>query len=354
MKATDHPTVFSGAQPTGQLTLGNYLGAMRTWVQMQESHDCIFCVVDLHALTVRQDPRQLRENIFELTALYLACGIDPDKSIIFLQSHVPAHAELAWLLATFTQMGELERMTQFKDKSQQHNNNINAGLFTYPILMAADILLYGTHRVPVGEDQKQHLELARDIAVRFNGLHGPVFQVPEPMIATDGVARVKDLQNPHKKMSKSAEAELAKVMLLDEEALTLKKFKKAVTDTLGVIRFDEVAQPGVSNLLNIWCAATGNSREQALQHFNHNLYGKLKQETAEAVNALLQPVRSRFHALNGDREMLTAILERGAAQAQQRADRMMRQVLEALGLPASRPRFSSVPPLPFLSGGTTA
>ncbi|MEO5362723.1 MAG: tryptophan--tRNA ligase [Magnetococcus sp. DMHC-8] len=341
MKPTMRPTVFSGAQPTGQLTLGNYLGAMRTWVTMQDDYDCLFCVVDLHALTVRQEPGQLREHIFELTALYLACGIDPDRSIIFLQSHVPAHAELAWLLATFTQMGELERMTQFKDKAQQHKQNINAGLFTYPILMAADILLYDTHRVPVGEDQKQHLELARDVAIRCNGLYGPLFQVPEPLIATDGVARVKDLQNPTKKMSKSAEAELARVMLLDEPAAVLKKFKKAVTDPLGVIRHDEAEQPGVTNLLNIWCAATGRSRAEGLDHFSHNQYGKLKVETAEAVNALLAPIRTRFHALQADREMVWSVLEQGAERAQQRADQVMRRVLDALGLPAARRRFPS-------------
>lgn len=333
MNVATQPTVFSGAQPTGQLTLGNYLGALRTWVRMQESYDCIFCVVDLHALTVRQEPVQLRNHIFELTALYLACGIDPDKSILFLQSHVSAHAELAWLLATFTQMGELERMTQFKDKSHQHKHNINAGLFTYPILMAADILLYQTHKVPVGEDQKQHLELARDIAIRFNGVYGPTFQVPEPMIATDGVARVKDLQNPTKKMSKSAEADLAKVMLLDEPEWVVKKFKKAVTDTLGIVRYDEAEQPGVANLLNIWCAATGNSREEALVHFSHNMYGKLKMETAEAVNELLLPIRTEFQALNADREMLQAVLKRGAEQARERADRVMERVVDVLGLP---------------------
>ena len=339
MNTPTRPTVFSGAQPTGQLTLGNYLGAMRTWERMQADYDCIFCVVDLHALTVRQEPAQLREHIFELTALYLACGIDPDKSTIFLQSQVPAHAELAWLLATFTQMGELERMTQFKDKSQQHKHNINAGLFTYPILMAADILLYHTHRVPVGEDQKQHLELARDIAIRFNGLYGPVFQVPEPLIATDGVARVKDLQNPTKKMSKSAESDLAKVMLLDEPDAVLKKFKKAVTDAQGVIRYDEGEQPGIANLLNIWCAATDSSREQALAHFSHHQYGKLKMETAEAVNELLQPIRTRFQDWNGDRAMLRTVLADGAEQARLRADRVMEKVFDALGLPVARQRY---------------
>ncbi|WP_130471204.1 tryptophan--tRNA ligase [Candidatus Magnetaquicoccus inordinatus] len=327
------PTVFSGAQPTGQLTLGNYMGALRTWVRMQQDYSCIFCVVDLHALTVRQDPQQLRENIFELTALYLACGIDPERSIIFLQSHVPAHSELAWFLSTFTQMGELERMTQFKDKAQQHQQNINAALFTYPVLMAADILLYQTHKVPVGEDQKQHLELTRDVAIRFNGLYGPVFRVPEPLIGNDGVARVKDLQEPSKKMSKSALSELARVMLLDEPDAIVKKFKKAVTDTLGVIQYDEVNQPGVANLLNIWCAATGNSREQALSHFAHNQYGKLKMETAEAVNALLQPIRSRFLQLNSDRGQLQELLLRGAEQARAQARQTMDQVRSVLGLP---------------------
>ena len=335
---TTRPIVFSGAQPTGQLTLGNYLGALRTWTAIQADHDCIFCIVDLHALTVRQDPALFRERILELAALYIACGIDPEQSVIFIQSHVPAHAELAWLLSTFTQIGELERMTQFKDKSLRHRHNVNAGLFTYPVLMAADILLYGTHRVPVGDDQKQHLELTRDIAIRFNGLYGPVFQVPEPMISSEGTARVKDLQDPLKKMSKSAEAELAKVMILDEPKEILKKFKKAVTDSLGTIRHDEAGQPGVTNLLNIWCAATGQTREQALTHFSHDMYGKLKVETAEAVIALLEPVRQRFQALQSDRGALEEILQRGAGQAQQRAEGIMARVTDALGLPQNRAR----------------
>ena len=330
------PIVFSGAQPTGHLTLGNYLGALRTWVNMQDTYDCLFCIVDLHALTVRQDPALLRHHIFELTALYLACGIDPEKSTVFLQSHVPAHTELAWLLATFTQVGELERMTQFKDKSQRHKHNINAGLFTYPILMAADILLYQTQKVPVGEDQKQHLELARDIATRFNGIHGAILTLPEPLISTQGVARVKDLQTPDKKMSKSAKADLAKIMLLDEAPTLLKKFKKAVTDGHGIIRYDEQEQPGVANLLNIWCATTGNSQEQALQHFSHNRYGALKVETAEAVNALLEPIRLRFHELHADQATLLTILERGAEQAQKRATVILKQVYDAMGIPPRR------------------
>ncbi|MBF0453752.1 MAG: tryptophan--tRNA ligase [Magnetococcales bacterium] len=334
VNGTTHPIVFSGAQPTGQLTLGNYLGALKNWVAMQSDYDCIFCVVDLHALTVRQDPKLFREQIFDLAAIYLACGIDPEKSTVFIQSQVPAHAELAWILSTFTQMGELERMTQFKDKSQRHRNNINAGLFTYPTLMAADILLYGTHKVPVGADQKQHLELTRDVASRFNGAFKPVFQVPDPLIAAEGSARVRDLQEPTKKMSKSVESDLAKVMLMDDPKAILKKFKKAVTDSEGVIRYNEELQPGVANLLNIWAAATDHSLHEALDHFSHNLYGKLKVETAEAVNAVLVPVQEEYKRIRDDRGELVRILEQGADAANQRAEVMMVKVLDALGLPA--------------------
>ena len=327
------PIVFSGAQPTGQLTLGNYLGALRNWVTMQDAYDCLFCIVDLHALTVRQNPQQLRQQVLDLAALYLACGIDPEKSVVFVQSQVPAHAELAWLLSTFTQMGELERMTQFKDKSQRHRHNVNAGLFTYPVLMAADILLYGAHKVPIGEDQKQHLELTRDIASRFNGRFGPVFKIPDPLVSQKGAARVKDLQEPTKKMSKSTASELARVMILDEPKVVLKKFKKAVTDSQSVIRFDEANQPGVANLLGIWCVATGNDLEQALEHFNHNRYGQLKVETAEAVNAILEPVQNRFQTLVADRLQLEGILLRGAEEARDRAAVIMSKVKQALGLP---------------------
>ncbi|MBF0141830.1 MAG: tryptophan--tRNA ligase [Magnetococcales bacterium] len=332
------PIVFSGAQPTGQLTLGNYLGALSHWVAMQEDHDALFCVVDLHALTIRQEPEVLREQVLSLAALFLACGIDPEKSTVFVQSHVPAHAELAWLLSTFTQMGELERMTQFKDKALRHRQNVNAGLFTYPVLMAADILLYGTHRVPVGEDQKQHLELARDVALRFNNLYGPTFEIPEPFISKGG-ARVKDLQEPTKKMSKTAESELARVMLLDDAQAIMKKFKKAVTDSLAHIADDESGQPGVTNLLNIWGAATGRSMEEALAHFSHNQYGKLKVETAEAVIAILEPIGRRYRELNTDRSYLWEVLQAGAAKARERAEGMMVRVMDRIGLPLERQRF---------------
>ncbi|MBF0293616.1 MAG: tryptophan--tRNA ligase [Magnetococcales bacterium] len=335
------PIVFSAAQPTGQLTLGNYLGALLPWTRLQEAHDCLFCVVDLHALTVRQDPVEFRERVLDLAALYLACGIDPQRSVIFIQSHVTAHAELAWLLSTFTMMGELERMTQFKDKAHRHVNNVNAGLFTYPVLMAADILLYGTNKVPVGEDQKQHLELARDVAMRFNGIHGPLFVVPEPLVTGGGAARIKDLQDPAKKMSKSAEADLAKVMILDEPEAILKKFKKAVTDSLGVVRDDEANQPGVVNLLNIWRAARGATMEEALAHFAHNQYGRLKVETAEAVIELLEPVRLRFREWRADAGALDAVLEQGGMLAGERAERTMRKVMDALGMPLNRRRFAT-------------
>lgn len=326
-------TVFSAAQPTGQLTIGNFFGALKNWVSLQDNYDCLFCVADLHALTVRQDPREFKEWIFELAALYLACGIDPEKSLVFVQSQVPAHTELAWILATFTQIGELERMTQFKDKSQRHRTNVNAGLFTYPVLMAADILVHGSHLVPVGDDQKQHLELTRDVALRFNNAYRPVFQVPEPFISTQGAARIKDLQDPTKKMSKSAEADLARVMILDEPDVVLKKFKKAVTDSLAEIRLDEERQPGVTNLLNIWCAATGLSQEQALAHFSHNMYGKLKVETAEAVIASLEPIRTQYDRLLQDRSELARILAEGAQVARERSERIMVAVRETLGLP---------------------
>ncbi|MBF0125402.1 MAG: tryptophan--tRNA ligase, partial [Magnetococcales bacterium] len=321
-----------GAQPTGQLTLGNYLGALRHWVALQQNHDCIFCIVDLHALTVRQDPSELRRNSYDLAALYLACGIDPTRSIVFIQSQVSAHAELAWILSTFTQMGELERMTQFKDKSQRHQQNINAGLFTYPTLMAADILLYDTHRVPVGEDQKQHLELTRDIAIRCNSLYGSLFRLPEPLIAVDA-ARVRDLQEPTKKMSKSAASDLAKVMMLDEPNAIRKKFRKSVTDSRGTIDYNETAQPGVANLLDIWCAATGNSRAAALDHFSHHQYGRLKDETAEAVTALLSPIRERYQQLTQDPAALQSLLADGAARARARAHEVLNRVKEAVGLP---------------------
>jgi len=299
---------------------------------MQDDHDCIFCIVDLHALTVRQEPEQLNKNIHELAALYLACGIDPARSTIFVQSAVAAHSELAWILSTFTQMGELERMTQFKDKSERHKHNVNAGLFTYPVLMAADILLYGTHRVPVGADQKQHLELSRDIATRFNAIYGDVLQIPEPLIAAQA-ARVRDLQDPTKKMSKSAASELAKIMVMDEPKTILKKFKKAVTDSFGTIAFDEQKQPGVANLLTIWRTANGKSMEEALDHFSHNMYGKLKVETAEAVIELLAPVQERYKTLIDDRGELERILAQGAEKARSRAVNIMVEVKKSLGLP---------------------
>lgn len=260
MTASKKPIVLSGAQPSGQLTIGNYLGALRQWDRMQDDYDCLYCIVDLHAITVRQEPAALRSASLDSLALYLACGIDPTRSAVFMQSHVAEHSQLAWVLNCYTQFGELSRMTQFKDKSERHNNNVNAGLFTYPVLMAADILLYQANQVPVGHDQKQHLELARDVAMRFNALHGDVFTVPEPYIPPVA-ARVMSLQEPTKKMSKSDENPWNFVGLLEDPKMISKKFKKAMTDSEDPPRvyFDIDNKPGVANLLSILSGEIGRA-----------------------------------------------------------------------------------------------
>ena len=270
------PIVFSGAQPSGQLTIGNYMGALRQWVRMQDDYDCLYCIVDLHAITVRQDPQALRKACLDAAALYLAIGIDPDKSTVFLQSHVPQHAELGWVLNCYTQMGELSRMTQFKDKSQRYENNVNVGLFDYPVLMAADILLYQANQVPVGHDQKQHLELTRDVAYRFNTLYGEVFAMPEPFIPEQG-ARVMSLQEPTKKMSKSDDNQNNIIGLLEDPKSIAKKIKRAMTDSEEppVVRFDLEQKAGVSNLLTLMHGATGRSIVELEQHFAGKMYGHL-------------------------------------------------------------------------------
>lgn len=262
------PIVFSGAQPSGELTIGNYMGALRQWVSMQDDYHCIYCIVDLHAITARQDPEKLRKATLDTLALYLACGIDPEKSTIFVQSHVPEHAQLGWALNCYTYFGELSRMTQFKDKSARYSENINAGLFDYPVLMAADILLYQTNQVPVGEDQKQHLELSRDIAQRFNALYGEVFKVPEPFIPASG-ARVMSLLEPTKKMSKSDDNRNNVIGLLEDPKSVVKKIKRAVTDSdePPVVRYDQQNKAGVSNLLDILSGVTGQSIAELEQHF---------------------------------------------------------------------------------------
>jgi tryptophanyl-tRNA synthetase len=332
--ANSRPIVFSGAQPSGALTLGNYLGALKQWVAMQETHDCIYCVVDLHAITVRQDPEALRKACLDTLALYMACGVDPDRSTIFVQSQVPQHAQLGWILNCYTQMGELNRMTQFKDKSQKHAKNINAALFAYPTLMAADILLYQTAQVPVGQDQKQHLELSRDIAIRFNNLYGDTFVVPEPFIPEQG-AKIMALQEPTKKMSKSDENQNNLIGLLETPKALAKKIKRAVTDSDEPPRvcFDVENKAGVSNLLGIMSGVTGQSMQTLEQHFEGLMYGHLKTQVADAVVAFLEPVQARFAEIRADESYLQAVMKQGAEKAQARAQETLNQVHQKLGLP---------------------
>ncbi|MEQ8798709.1 MAG: tryptophan--tRNA ligase [Salinisphaeraceae bacterium] len=328
---TAKPVVLSGIQPSGRLTIGNYIGALKNWVAMQDTHDCLFTLVDLHAITVRQDPAALRERCHEFLCLYLACGLDPAKSTLFVQSHVPAHAQLAWILNCHTAMGELNRMTQFKDKSSKHADNINAGLFGYPVLMAADILLYQTDAVPVGNDQKQHLELTRNLAQRFNARYeAEVFTVPEPFIPEVG-ARIMSLGDPTAKMSKSDEVEANYVALLDEPKRVVKKIKRAVTDSDAEIRFDEAAKPGVSNLLSMYSAVTGEGMADLEARFAGQGYGKLKGELADAVVAFLEPLQERYRTFRDDPASLDAILRDGARAARQRAAPTLDRVFEVSG-----------------------
>lgn len=326
------PIVLSGAQPSGQLTIGNYLGALRQWDQMQDDYDCLYCIVDLHAITVRQEPAALRNASLDSLALYLACGIDPARSSVFMQSHVPEHSQLGWVLNCYTQFGELSRMTQFKDKSERHTHNVNAGLFTYPVLMAADILLYQANQVPVGHDQKQHLELARDVAMRFNALHGDVFTVPEPYIPPVA-ARVMSLQEPTKKMSKSDENPWNFVGLLEDPKMISKKFKKAMTDSEDPPRvyFDIEAKPGVANLLSILSGVTNRSIDSLVAEYEGKMYGHLKTDVADAVIALLEPVQKRFYELRQDQTVLQQVMRQGAAQARERAAATLAKVNEAVG-----------------------
>jgi tryptophanyl-tRNA synthetase len=331
---TKRPTVLSGIQPSGHLTLGNYLGALKHWLDLHAQFDCYYMLVDLHAVTVRQDPAALRERCHEFLALYIASGLDPEQNVLFVQSHVPAHAELAWLLNCYTQMGELNRMTQFKDKSAKHADNINAGLFGYPVLMAADILLYQAERVPVGDDQKQHLELTRDIAHRVNRLYGtpeaPIFTVPEPMIPPVG-ARIMGLQNPTAKMSKSGDADTDAVYLLDPPAAITRKIKRAVTDTDTAIRFDVANKPGVSNLLGMLAALSGEPIAALEARFEGRGYGHLKGEVAERTVALLEPLQQRYHEVRAAPDYLQQVLRRGAEQAAARAAPTLARLQDAIG-----------------------
>ncbi len=320
--------IFSGIQPSGELTLGSYMGAIRNWNALQSEYDCVYCIVDLHAITVRQDPAQLRRRCLTQLAQYLACGLDPEKCILFVQSHVPEHAELSWILGCHTQFGELSRMTQFKQKSQQHADNITAGLFTYPVLMAADILLYQADAVPVGADQKQHVELCRDIAQRFNGVYGDVFTLPEPLIPKVG-ARIMSLNNPANKMSKSDPEGC--VNLLDKPEDIRRKFKRAVTDSETSVRYDPEAKPGVSNLLSIYSAASGKSVAEAEAEFSGQGYGVFKNAVGEAVVELFRPIREESERLLSDKAYLEGIYRQGAERARAVAIRTLRKVHRKVG-----------------------
>ncbi len=327
---TRKPVLFSGIQPSGHITLGNYIGAMRNFKLLEDQHDCLFCIVDLHALTVRQDPASLRRQTLELAALYIAAGLNPEQSIIYAQSHVPQHAELSWILNCFTYMGELSRMTQFKDKAKKHQDNINAGLFTYPVLMAADILLYQTNVVPVGADQKQHIEITRDIAQRFNAIHPGVFTVPEGYIPKQ-TAKIMSLTEPEKKMSKS-DPEDSLIAITDSPDVIRRKIRRAVTDSEAVIRFDAKNKPGVSNLLTILSVLGGEKVPKICERLEGKGYGALKEETAEAVVSALEPVQRRYQELMSDKAYLAATLSNNAQRAQKLAQRTLSKVYKKLGL----------------------
>ena len=327
--ADDKKIIFSGIQPTGCVTLGNYLGALKNWVALQHDYHCCFSVVDMHAITVRQDPATLRKRSIEFLVQYMACGIDAEENLLFFQSHVPAHAELAWVLDCNTYMGELSRMTQFKDKSAKHADNINAGLFTYPSLMAADILLYQTDLVPVGNDQKQHLELSRDLAVRFNHYYGDTFKVPEAFIPKEG-ARIMSLQDPTAKMSKSDPNENGFISILDTPEAIMRKCKRAVTDSDGQIVARE-DKPGVTNLLNIYAAVTGTTVPDAENEFAGKGYGEFKQAVGEAIVETLRSVRQRYEELIKDKAYIESVYKRGAEKAAAIAGRTLQKVYRKVG-----------------------
>ena len=321
--------IFSATQPSGRITLGNYLGALRNWVALQDDYNAIYCVADEHAITVRQDPAALRRQSLELYAQFIACGLDPEKSIIFIQSHVPQHAELAWVLNCYTMFGELSRMTQFKDKSASHADNVNAGLFTYPSLMAADILLYQADLVPVGEDQRQHVEITRNIAQRFNGIYGDVFTMPEAYIPKVA-ARVMSLSEPEKKMSKSSPNENSFVLVMDKPEAIMRKFKRAITDSKGGI-YRSPEKPGVTNLIEIYSAVTGMTPEAVENEFNGKGYGVFKPAVGEAVVEALRPIREETERLLGDKGYLETLYRQGAEKAAALANRTLRKVHKKVG-----------------------
>ena len=329
-QTTAKKTMLSGIKPSGDLTLGSYLGAIKHWGARAEEFDCFYFMADLHAITVRQNPADLRRRTLEQLAQYIACGLDPDKNTLFIQSHVPQHAELGWILNCYAMFGELSRMTQFKDKSAKNADNINGGLFTYPSLMAADILLYQPDFVPVGDDQKQHVELCRDVANRFNGVYGPTFTIPQSYVPKVG-ARIMSLADPTSKMSKSEDEDAGRICLMDKPEDIMRAFKRAVTDSETCVRYDVENKPGISNLMTIYSAATGKSFEQIEAEFEGKGYGVFKPAVGEAVVELLRPIREQTLRLLADKEYLVSVYRGGAERARAVADRTLRKVCKRVG-----------------------
>lgn len=331
-QASTKKNLLSGSAPSNNLTLGNYIGAIKTWAELQEQYNCYYMVADLHSITTKQDPKALRERSLSFYAQYLACGLNPDKNVIFFQGHVSEHAELAWILSCFTSYGDLTRMTQFKDKSQKHPKNINAGLFTYPVLMAADILLYDAHLVPVGEDQKQHLELTREVATHFNNSHGDTFIIPEPFIGKMG-ARIMALQDPTRKMDKSDPVPGNTVFLLDDPKLITKKLKSATTDSGTEIRYDKEnpEKAGITNLLTMYAVLSDKTTQQVEEEFAGKMYGHLKVGLAELICAKLKPVQERYNELMKDRSYLESVMKKGAERASEHAAKTLARVYEKVG-----------------------
>lgn len=324
-------TLFSGMQATGNLTLGNYLGALKNWVTLCDEYECFFAVVDMHSITVRQDPAELRKRARNLLMLYMAAGIDPEKNCLYYQSHVSGHAELAWILNCYAYMGELNRMTQFKDKAAKHADNINSGLFTYPVLMAADILLFQADVVPVGIDQMQHLELTRDIAQRFNSIYGDVFTIPEAYLGKVG-AKIMSLQDPGKKMSKSDENVNGSIYLMDDPDTIIRKCKRAVTDSMAEVRYSD-EQPGIKNLLDIYCACTNKTVDEALKEFEGKGYGDFKLAVGESVVGVLKPLQDRFNDLSKNKDYVDSIIKNNAEKANYFASKTLRKVQRKIGFP---------------------
>jgi len=325
----DKSRIVSGIKPSGELTLGNYVGAISNWVNFQDEYDCFYFIADLHAITVAQEPKELRKNTLEILALYIACGLDPEKVTLFIQSHISAHVELGWTLNTMSYLGELNRMTQFKDKSRKGEQNLNAGLYTYPTLMASDILLYQADEVPVGEDQKQHVELTRNLAQRFNNRYSETFKVPEPFIPKSG-ARIMSLQDPNSKMSKSSDNENGYILLKDEPNVIRRKIKRAVTDSIGVVAYND-EQLAVKNLLTIYSVMSGKSIEAIVEMYDGKGYGDFKSDLAEVVVAKLEPIQQKFKELMADKTYLEEVYSEGAKKASKVAYKTLNKVYKKVG-----------------------